>query len=220
LEETNGDHEKFRLENKKGDYLMNYDEIMEKFMPIDENTDFEKLLGYFGDRPYHDLPYCQVDILKQYWTIIPDEKKYNCFINVYTGMNSVSGKDWLIPMIQEIKKLCPLEAREELRQSADKKGYLTVYRGGADEDEPEKSFSWSLSKKVAHHFTLIPLLDDDAYIYTGKIHVDDVAAYTNERSEQEIIQYAQVECYDVESVFDMEFEEYVKNTNRPLGSYN
>ena len=85
----------------------------------------------------------------------------------------------------------------ELPKKYRDKEYITVSRAG--EEEMTKApylLSWSISRKVAEFFLNEYIGQHANYLYLAKIRPCDVIAYTNERKEQEILQYRKV--YDIQ----------------------
>ena len=78
---------------------------------------------------------------------------------------------------------------------------VTVYRGGADSiDDVKWAISWSTEPDVAEFFanrrTLIT--GKKTHVYRASILASEIIAYTNARSEQEVMQYGSV--FNIEEI--------------------
>lgn len=178
-----------------------YADVLQKFVPFDENTDFSKFFGYFGSHSYDDMP-SRAEILHDFWDYIPSSQKYDLFVTTYILMHSTCTERWLTNLIREIRNYKPQDVKDFLYSHADDKGVLTVYRGSDNEVNPKLSYSWSLSKDVAAKFARnVARCGREAYLYTACIKAEDASAYTDDREEQEIIQVQKVFNISKERVY-------------------
>lgn len=131
---------------------------------------------------------------------VPDDKKYELFIDVYTTceFGYVENKK----IINKVIKLKPHDLIETLKPKADDKGYITIYRGESTRStELQKALSWTLDRNVAIWFAERFNFTSTGYIYTAKANIDKVFAYITERKEEEVlVRYKDVEIINKEKI--------------------
>lgn len=96
-----------------------------------------------------------------------------------------------------------------------KKGYLTVYRGEEDKStKSEKAISWTTSFKTAIFFASRYTIEGG--LIKGKVKLEDVLLYTNQRNEQEVISE---KVYDIEEINQYSSKEVItKIKNSPIST--
>jgi len=128
-------------------------------------------------------------VLEAYFDIIPDEYKYNLLVSCH-----VSHGDG-IPSIRKRVRLARRYGSPTFPEELDGVQEITVYRAG-DEDITLAPYrlSWTIDRDMAIHFFTFSGFNKKSHmhLYEGTINRDKVIAYTNERSEYEIIQYRNV----------------------------
>lgn len=104
-----------------------------------------------------------------------------------------------IPECRKALVQLPKNGVNELPEEYRKRPYITVYRAGEEDiDETQYKISWTLDIKVAEFFMYTWRSRHANAIYKAKIKPDDVIAFTNERQEQEVMQFRGV--YDIEII--------------------
>jgi len=126
---------------------------------------------------------------------IPDDKKHEMTMLVYTSCEGIG--QYMNKYLQAIKKLRPADLLEPIREHIDEKGFLTIYRGGVEVANPTLQKSWTVSKDIAEWFAKRYGFMGDSIVYRGIIKESNVIAYTNDRQEQEIIQYRNVKNVEI-----------------------
>ena len=131
--------------------------------------------------------------LRQYWTMIPPEKKYECFLEFYVTSEGRFNRN----LVRWAKKYRPTDYLIDLPGEYIDKSTLEVYR--ASTLPPEYEFliqnepAWTLKKRVAEWFRdRAKLISVSRYIYKATINKDDIVAYTNCRKEYEVVQIGSV----------------------------
>lgn len=125
---------------------------------------------------------------KMYWEV--DEKeRFKLFLDNYTHYDyghGVLSKELVQDAFRcRTPEQCK-EMREEMEKVTGKTLAVTVYRGQSDKSTIyTDSISWTLSKEVATRFAKGRGFGGE--VYTGSVLVEDVMAYYNGRSEQEVL---------------------------------
>ena len=132
------------------------------------------------------------DRISRYYEIFGDIEKndhYEIFLDVYSDLEN--NFDWFHDaMVKFMLKLRPEPMRKKIAKFADTDGFITVYRGkGTKSKSCKKALSWTLDRNKAEWFARRFQFssDDKCYIYTGKVHIDSVVAYNNDRKEKELV---------------------------------
>ena len=128
---------------------------------------------------------------------IPDKLKYDFATQAYThhGDNVPTVRKAVRGALKYGKPTLPeeLAAQEE----------ITVYRAGKEPPEKAKyRISWTTELQVALFF--LKRGRHSIHLYKGKIKPEHIIAYTDDRSEKEIMQYRHV--YDIEELENPETE--------------
>lgn len=159
--------------------LHNY--FLPKLIEYRKNEDWKGFCDYATSNPEY-MPYSFL-----YYDVMPNEFRRDFVVQCY-----MSHGDSFSPCRKALKKL-PKNGIYELPVRYREKEFITVYRAG---EEPLSTapyrLSWSLSKKVAEWFLDKYIGKHAQYLYSAKIRPCDVIAYTNERKEQEVLQYRKV----------------------------
>lgn len=148
-----------------------------------QNGDWESVCAcIMKGRDYQDI------LFYQYFNKLPDQYKHDLPINIYTYQDKVS------PIIAYEVIRSEMYGEPKIPAELAGQDTLTVYRGGNEdiEDAP-LHLSWTWDKNRAIWFMLRPgFCGDQVHLYEGKINVNDVTEFTNERQEKEIIQFGKV----------------------------
>lgn len=122
--------------------------------------------------------------------IIPDDQKYDAFIEVYT--RAESGFELLEPIYHEIFSYAHLSKQRldrlqglALRYEDGEK--FKIYHGAKLEElyNPNDLYSWTLSKKIADFFA--HRYGTPGEIWVREISVEEAIDYLEDRSEEEIL---------------------------------
>jgi hypothetical protein len=115
---------------------------------------------------------------------IPVEQKYKVFRATYTQME-YGFQAFKPEILEEVLTMNnDTSFKEELK--VDKEGYVTVYRGeGSKSRGIEEAYSWSTEERVAKFFAY--RFDKKGKIYQGKVHIDDIVDFIDDRNESEIL---------------------------------
>ena len=132
------------------------------------------------------------DRLGRYYDVfdkIKNDDHFEIFVDIYSDMEYHF--DCLDDgLLKFMKFLRPESMRAEIAAFADADGYIKVYRGKCTKSTSyKKALSWTLDKKKAEWFArrFQFSLDDKCYLYTGRVHVDNVVAYISTRKEKELV---------------------------------
>lgn len=128
-----------------------------------------------------------------YYKDMPEEYRRNFVIECYMNHGD---------SLEECRKALvqlPKNGVNELPQEYREQPYIIIYRAGEEDiDETQYKISWTLDIKVAEFFMYTWRSRHANAIYKAKIKPDDVIAFTNERQEQEVMQFRGV--YDIERI--------------------
>ena len=124
---------------------------------------------------------------------VPEDVKHQLAMDCY--LNEGDSKPYVRMAIRRLGKgnaVLPPELKD--------KEYITVFRAGEEStiNEAKCRLSWTTSEKVANFFLSEYRFRHATHLWKGKIRPTDVIEYTNERKEQEILQYGSV--YDIEDI--------------------
>ncbi|WCK57498.1 hypothetical protein PP175_25875 (plasmid) [Aneurinibacillus sp. Ricciae_BoGa-3] len=139
--------------------------------------DYDKILVLaekrFALSVFHDL-----------YEEIPLDKKYEVFKELYVRMEY--GFDLIDRnILEDVLELNPDKSfKRKLKSDSD--GFITVFRGEGSRSTPYRdAYSWTTNQKVANFFA--NRFDTNGMVYQGKVHIDDVIDYIDDRNEQEIL---------------------------------
>lgn len=140
------------------------------------------------------------DLYKNNEITIKDEDMFEIFEWVYTtsefGFNKFSKSD--------TSTLLSLNTNDGYKSKIDKdiNGYVTIYRGEGGESSPlDKAYSWTLDKDKAEWFADRFDIENVGLVYRGKVHIDNIKAYFEDRGEEEVI-VSPEDVVDVQVVLD------------------
>ena len=122
-----------------------------------------------------------------YFDNVPDDLKREMAVGCYLHSGDNIGC-----VRNAIRKLKDLEPPTLPKRYAGK-DVITVYRAG-EEDITKCSYriSWTTSRKVAQFFLEEYIGKHATHLYKAKIKTNDILAYSNDRKEQEVMQYNKV----------------------------
>lgn len=182
-----------------------------KFIPLFVMIDCKIRMSYF----------------KEIVDLIPEEKRYEVFRNIYTSIDFSFDKfntDELLDSLLKVKPKINKTDKEKVLEKADidDNGYVTIYRGvGSKSSKLEKSLSWTTNLCVAIKF-MVYAKRIDGDIYTAKVHIDDIIDYIDDRDEFEVlVKYntlKDVKLLDLFDIRDLEF--YLKDSYCFWDNYN
>lgn len=167
-------------------------ELWDALMKAITKEDYSQTFVYM-DRQY------RIDAYSSIFEFIPDNKKYELFIDAYIMPDIGLVKPKIISKIFELR---PKELAQFLKEMADDKGYITIYRGeSAESTKVQRALSWTLDRNTGIWFAKRLDSSDAGYLYTAKVHINNVIAYITDREEEEIlIQYKDVEIIGKEKI--------------------
>jgi hypothetical protein len=153
-----------------------------------EQQIFNKIIEKDYSSAYLDAgkPYL-IDVLKKTFNKVPDEYKYQVFIEAYSyveyGFSSFTHK-----ITDAVRQLRPIETNNLLISKADHDGKLTIYRGESLESSNiKKVLSWTLDHDKAIWFAKRMNFSGVGYVYTAKVKPLKVIAYLDSREESEVL---------------------------------
>lgn len=161
-------------------------------------TEFEYIKNCLKDGDYDRLfrfgnlslyGYTDSEVYGMCHDYIPEDRRYNILLRIYTHAR---GFDGIREYLKEIKKYRPEGYDKELLPLADNGGCIAVYRGVLVHDgdklrPPHLSVSWTVNPDVAQWFASRLPGDNERHVYCGTVHLKDVIAFINDRSEEEVI---------------------------------
>lgn len=124
---------------------------------------------------------------------VPDNMKYSFCTEAYTHHGDS------IPAVRKAVRSALKYGRPELPEELKNAQEITVYRAGEEPiDKAKYRISWTTDKSVAEFFLNAYIGRHASHLYKGKIKPEHIICYTNDRKEQEIMQYRHV--YDIEDI--------------------
>lgn len=142
------------------------------------NKDFQGAFVMSGYKELWLLDYCVNDAQ------LDDSAKYEHILDFYSNTEARSGQ--LRKYIKIASSIKPLDLLDKYNFRCDGGGYISVYCASCN---VKKQISWTLDKEVAVKFQKRhELLGDISHVYMGRIALQDIVGYLNNREEQEIIQ--------------------------------
>jgi len=161
-----------------------------------ESGDYTALPTHFGNGEYPN----GLDALKEVYEEIPDSQKYQIVVDVYTNMRYQ--QRGILKYLLAIKSLAPDDMLDAISKYIDKNNNIVVYRGGLQDEKISLKPSWTISKEKAIWFaTKYNIRGQDSVLYRGDIKANKVIAYSDCRSEKEIIQYRSVKNIEIKQTF-------------------
>lgn len=124
---------------------------------------------------------------------VPDNMKYSFCTEAYTNHGDS------IPAVRKAVRSALKYGQPELPEELKNAQEITVYRAGEEPiDKARYRISWTTDKSVAEFFLSAYIGRHASHLYKGKIKPEHIICYTNDRKEQEIMQYRHV--YDIEDI--------------------
>jgi hypothetical protein len=148
------------------------------------NNDFEKAF-LFIDKSIRFDSYVEL------FDLIPEEKKYDIFLDLYTSAEYGFG-DFRIDAIKQIfeyRKFSKKKKsiRKRLKRVANQEGYIEIFRGVGKLSTPAREgLSWTINLEKAYFFAY-RFQDPHGKVYKAKVHVSKVLEFITERNESEIL---------------------------------
>lgn len=137
----------------------------------------------------------RIAVFETYFYLMPDEYKYKFVICAYAYGGDESG------VVRKEMRRAERYGTPKWPAELASQDVLTVYRAGTESIERAKySISWTVDLDRALWFHKYNQLrrKGESRIYKAKIRKKDAKAYTDCRSEQEVMQYRKV--YDIEDI--------------------
>ncbi|PLS19442.1 hypothetical protein CVD28_03225 [Bacillus sp. M6-12] len=149
-------------------------EDMEKFR---DEGDYESIIHITSNKYV-------LNIFHEVYNEVELEKRYSLFRETYTQMEY--GFEAFQPDILEEVLTLNMDTSFKEQLKPDNKGYITIYRGeGSKSRGLEEAYSWTINQKIAHFFA--KRFDKEGKVYQGKVHINDVIDYIDDRNEGEIL---------------------------------
>lgn len=132
-----------------------------------------------------------LDYLRQYYNDIPAGLRFNLILECYV----FDSHNFPHSMIMELEKFRRADYLKDLPTDEDP---VTVFRAGTENIvEATYAISWTIDKDIARQFYVSQFLTPGLqpprkYFYRGRIHRENILAYTDQRQEREILQYGSV----------------------------
>ena len=129
-----------------------------------------------------------------YYDRLPDNMKYEFVTDLYTHHGDHCPN--IRKALTEVRKYGSPELPDWMKD----RDVITIYRGGSSKRPITDGISWSTSKDVAEFFANRRAVRHGikCHVYEAKIRPTDIIAYTNDREEEEVMQYRSV--FDVREV--------------------
>lgn len=144
-----------------------------------------KSLFTFIDKPY------RLEWYYKLYNKIPDEDKYDIFIDIYTG-SEYGFNNYNIDFIKDVIRYKRTN-NENYNMLED---VITIYRGEGSKSTPyNKAYSWTTNIEIARFFA--KRFDNNGNIYKAQVNKEDIIDYLCNRNEEEIIVYPH-NVYNVE----------------------
>ena len=122
-----------------------------------------------------------------YYDEIPDNLKYDFAISAYQHHGDS------VPGVRKAVRGAAKYGKPTLPAELQNKEIITVYRAGEESITKCKyRLSWTTDLQIALFFLNEYIGKHASHLYTGQIKTADIIAYTDDRQEKEIIQYAKV----------------------------
>lgn len=141
------------------------------------------------------LPFIMEVGFDLYYDRIPDNMKYEFVTELFTHNGDHCAN--IRKALTEVRKYGSPELPDWMKG----KEAITVYRGcGSSINTVGDGISWSTNRKVAEFFANCCTVKRRVrgHVYEAKIHPEDIIAYTDDRNEQEVMQYGKV--FDIREV--------------------
>jgi len=161
-----------------------------------ERGDYTDLPLHFGNGEFPN----GLDALNEMYEEIPDSQKYQIVLEVYTNMRYQ--QKGILKYLRAIKSHAPDDMLDAISDYIDSNKNIVVYRGGLQDENAILKPSWTISKEKAIWFaSKYNRSGKSTVLYKGIIKADNVIAYTDCRSEKEIIQYRSVKNIEIDQIY-------------------
>lgn len=159
----------------------------------------------------------------RYYKDIPDDLKFDFLIDCYVKDGDS------VPQVRQLIRGARKYRYSPLPDELERQSKIVVYRAGEESiDKAKYRLSWTIDKQVALYFRYLYNNGEHAqHLYKGEISPDKVIAYTDDRSEKEIIQYRNVqniveffEAVDVEELKRKYSEENWQMIEKYISEFN
>ena len=129
----------------------------------------------------------------RFYKEVPDSMKYDFAISAYIDHGDS------IPAVRKAVRSARKYGAPSFPKDLEVLEVFTVYRAGEEPiDKAKYRISWTLNKETALFFLNKYGGRHASHLYRAKIRREDVIAYSNDREEEEIMQYRKV--YDIEEI--------------------
>lgn len=129
----------------------------------------------------------------RFYKEVPDDMKYNFAVSAYQHHGDS------IPAVRKAVRSARKYGAPSFPEDLEGVEVFTVYRAGEEpKDKAKYRISWTLDKEMALFFMNEYGNRHASHLYRAKIRREDVIAYSNDRKEEEIMQYRKV--YDIEEI--------------------
>ncbi|PGP20951.1 hypothetical protein COA01_15540 [Bacillus cereus] len=149
--------------------------------------------------------------LKKLYPLIPDEEKYEWFLEVYT-FEDYGFQQFTPELMEDAFGRRPQDVKEELKKRLDEitqEEELVIYRAQGTESTPlEKAYSWTLSFNFASKFAGNLGMHGDVFV--AKVKKENVIDYITNRKEDEILVRPE-HVYDIQNMQMVKPEEEMDN---------
>lgn len=148
-----------------------------------EDKDFESLFYVIINEAV------RFDAFQSLFDLIPDNQKYDIFINIYTA-NAYGFKELDKDFVKKVFTYRTEEVQNKigmkLLSNTDNEGFVRIYRGTEGESTPStEAFSWTTNYNVALRFAAWYGIEGS--VHTGKVHINNVIDFLQDRNEFEVI---------------------------------
>ena len=140
-------------------------------------------------------PFIMEEGFELYYDRIPDSMKYEFVTGLFTHNGDHCAN--IRKALTEVRKY----GSPVLPDWMTGKDVITVYRGcGGSIKRVGEGISWSTNRKVAEFFAnrCIVKRGVKGHVYEAKLRIEDIIAYTDNREEQEVMQFRKV--FDIKEV--------------------
>lgn len=187
MNKTEFDALMYDMEEEMADrYIRAYWKLMPQLDEAAKNDDWEKV-----DSLIVLNPEIMEDGLKRVYLLLPDEYKYSIPIDCLTHHGD--HMPGIRKYVRQARKYTPIEKRIPAEMIGLPE--IEIYRAGEEPlDKAAYRISWTTSLDVAKWFydRAVARQQPQRHIYKGIIKPEKIICYTNDRQEQEVMQYNSV----------------------------
>lgn len=161
--------------------------------------EFESLFSFIDTR-------ILFKVYKDLFEQIPNEKKFDIFIDVYVLAEYGFGEFLDRNFIEEVLKY-KNNNRHNIENIRKHNKYINIYRGSASNSSKiEDAYSWTTNINTALFFATRFNQTDDSSLYKASVHMDDIIDYIEDRGENEVLVFYD-KLKDVEKIELLNFQE-------------